>query len=88
MYGRATCVGSRVGGIQDLILDEKTGLLVPPADPAALAAALARVMSDPGLRARFGNAGRKHVIDNEMTKDGMVRRHRDLYLAGVSRAKP
>lgn len=80
MYGRATCVGSRVGGIQDLILDEKTGLLVPPADPAALAAALARVMADPGLRERFGNAGRKHVIDNAMTSEGMIRRHRELYL--------
>jgi glycosyltransferase involved in cell wall biosynthesis len=80
MYGRATCVGSRVGGIQDLILHEKTGLLVPPADPEALAAALDRVMGDPGLRERLGNAGRKHVTDNAMTKDGMIRRHRELYL--------
>ncbi len=80
MYGRATCVGSRVGGIQDLILDEKTGLLVPPADPAALAAALARVMADPDLRVSFGNAGRKHVTDNAMTSEGMIRRHRELYL--------
>lgn len=79
MYGRATCVGSRVGGIQDLILDEKTGLLVPPADPEALAASLDRVMGDPGLRERFGNVGREHVIASGMTISGMIRRHVDLY---------
>ncbi|MCW1923524.1 glycosyltransferase family 4 protein [Luteolibacter arcticus] len=80
LYGRAACVGSRVGGIPDLIIDEKTGLLVPPANPEALAAALDRVMSDPALRQRLGNAGRQHVIDHEMTRVGMVRKHRELYL--------
>ena len=79
MYGRATCVGSRVGGIQDLILDEKTGLLVPPADPEALAASLDRVMGDPALRERLGNAGRQHVIASGMTIGGMIRRHIDAY---------
>lgn len=82
MYGRAACVGSRVGGIQDLILDEKTGLLVPPADPEALAASLDRVMGDPGLRERLGNAGREHVIASGMTIGGMIRRHVDLYQRG------
>jgi glycosyltransferase involved in cell wall biosynthesis len=84
LYGRAACVGSRVGGIPDLILHEKTGLLVPPANPAALAASLRRVMSDAGLRERLGNAGRQHVIDNDMTREGMVRRHRNLYREQLS----
>lgn len=79
LYGRAACVGSRIGGIPDLILDEKTGLLVPPAAPEALATALARVMDDPALRMRLGQAGRDHVIANDMTRDGMIRRHRELY---------
>jgi glycosyltransferase involved in cell wall biosynthesis len=82
MYGRATCVGSRVGGIQDLILHEKTGLLVPPADPEALAVSLDRVMGDPGLRERLGNAGREHVIASGMTISGMIRHHVDLYENG------
>jgi glycosyltransferase involved in cell wall biosynthesis len=79
LYGRAACVGSRIGGIPDLILHERTGLLVPAADPAALADSLRKVMADSALRERLGNAGRQHVIENDMTREGMVRRHRDLY---------
>lgn len=79
LYGRAACVGSKIGGIPDLILHEKTGLLVPPADPEALAKALDRVMADPALRQKFGQAGRDHVLANDMTRVGMIRRHADLY---------
>ncbi|MEX1048181.1 MAG: glycosyltransferase family 4 protein [Akkermansiaceae bacterium] len=79
LYGRACCVGSRIGGIPDLILHEKTGLLVPPADTEALAASLDQVMGDSALRTRLGQAGRDHVIANDMTRDGMIRRHVDLY---------
>lgn len=81
LYGRAACVGSRIGGIPDLILHEKTGLLVPPADPEALAASLDRVMGDAGLRERLGSAGREHVIASGMTLEGMIQRHVALYLA-------
>jgi glycosyltransferase involved in cell wall biosynthesis len=79
LYGRAACVGSRIGGIPDLILHEKTGLLVPAADPEALSKALDRVMSDEELRMKFGRAGRDHVIANGMTEEGMIQRHRELY---------
>ena len=79
LYGRAACIGSRVGGIQDLILDENTGLLVPPADPPALAAGLRRLITDPALRQRLGAAGRQHVLDQGMTRSGMVERHAKLY---------
>jgi glycosyltransferase involved in cell wall biosynthesis len=84
LYGRAACVGSRIGGIPDLILHGKTGLLVPPADPEALAKALERVMSDPDLRQKFGQAGRDHVLANDMTREGMIRRHAQLYLDCIS----
>jgi len=47
-------VASRVGGIVDLVQDGQNGLLVPPQDPAALADALLRVLSDPDLAARLG----------------------------------
>jgi len=43
-------VASRVGGIVEVVEDGKTGLLVPPADPAGLAEALELLISDPGLR--------------------------------------
>jgi glycogen synthase len=43
-------VASRVGGIPTVVADGTTGLLVPPEDPDALAAAISRLITDPGLR--------------------------------------
>ncbi len=51
-------IASRVGGIPEVVADESTGLLVPPANSAALAAAITRLASDPALRRRLGTAGR------------------------------
>lgn len=50
-----TAVGAVAGG---LVRDGETGLVVPPNDPSALAAALGRLLDDPQLRARLGQAGR------------------------------
>ena len=58
--GRAV-VASDVGGLRDLVRDGETGLLVPPRDPAALRAALERLLADSSLRARLGAAAREHV---------------------------
>jgi glycosyltransferase involved in cell wall biosynthesis len=55
--GRAV-IGSRVGGIPDLVRDGENGLLVEPGDPEALAEALVRVLSDPELAARLGAEAR------------------------------
>jgi glycosyltransferase involved in cell wall biosynthesis len=54
-------VGSRAGGITDIIEDEASGLLVPPGDPAPLASALERLARDPALAARLGAAGERRV---------------------------
>jgi glycosyltransferase involved in cell wall biosynthesis len=54
-------VASRVGGLPELIDDGLTGLLVPPEDPPALAAALAGLAADPALRARMGQAARERA---------------------------
>jgi glycosyltransferase involved in cell wall biosynthesis len=51
------CVSSRIAAIPELIIDGETGLLVAPDDPAALAGALARLITDPELRHRLGHAG-------------------------------
>ena len=51
-------VATRVGGIPEVVVDGETGLLVPKEDPAALAAALDRLVADPALRARLGQAAR------------------------------
>jgi glycosyltransferase involved in cell wall biosynthesis len=51
-------VASRIGGLADIVKDEITGIAVPPGDPVALAAALQRLIDDPELAARLGQAGR------------------------------
>ncbi len=55
-------VASRVGGIPEIVDDGRTGLLVPPHEPSALAEALGRLWSDPELRRRLGDAGRTDVV--------------------------
>lgn len=55
-------VSTNVGGPAETVLDGQTGLLVPPRDPEALAAAVWRLLIDPDLRARMGAAGRAHVL--------------------------
>ena len=54
-------VASAVGGILEVVVDGETGLLVPPARPEALAAALTRVLDNPPLGRAMGRAGRQRV---------------------------
>lgn len=54
-------VASAISGIPELIQHDVTGLLVPPADPEALAAAIRRLLADRDLAQRLGAAGRRHV---------------------------
>ena len=58
--GRAV-IATRVGGTPELVVDEKTGLLVERADPPELARALERLLGDAGLRAALGAAARRHA---------------------------
>ncbi len=55
------CVATRLSGIPELIEHAKTGLLAPPGDPPALAAALERLISDPRLRRQLGQDGERLV---------------------------
>lgn len=71
-------VGTRVGGLPELIREGDTGLLVPPQTPAALADAIKRLLADPNLRQRMGDAGRKRV-EMEFSADVMVERFLDLF---------
>jgi glycosyltransferase involved in cell wall biosynthesis len=54
-------VGARSGGIVDMVEDGVSGLLVPPADPVALAAALSELIDDPVHAARLGLGGLTRV---------------------------
>ncbi len=55
-------VAPAVGGPLDLVEPGVTGYLVPPGDPAALAAAAARLVADPAMRAAQGRAARQRVL--------------------------
>jgi alpha-maltose-1-phosphate synthase len=61
MACQTAVVASAVGGIVEVVEDGKTGLLVPPARPDALAEALNRVLANPGLAREMGQAGRRRV---------------------------
>lgn len=54
-------VGSSVGGIKHTVVAGKTGFLVPPKDPDALAAKLAVLLADQALRQQYGQAAIQHV---------------------------
>jgi len=55
-------VGTAVGGLLDTVIDGHTGMLVPPKDPAALAAAVRDLLSDNGRRRRFEAAARLRAL--------------------------
>ena len=65
-------VGTKVGGIPDIVEHNKNGLLVPPGNEIALASAIIRLADSQELRTSMGLAGRKRVKENfsikEMTK--------------------
>jgi glycosyltransferase involved in cell wall biosynthesis len=60
-HGRPV-VGSRVGGLAELIVDGETGILVPPRRPDLLRKALQRLLDQPELRRKMGAAGRDRII--------------------------
>ncbi len=57
-------VGTRVGGVAEMLQEGVTGLLVPAHDPAAMRAALRQLIDDPDLRRRMGQAGLAAVRDS------------------------
>jgi glycosyltransferase involved in cell wall biosynthesis len=76
-------VASAVGGVPEIVGD--AGLLVPPEDPDALAAAIDRLLADGPLRCRLGTAGRDRV--RERFDIAQLRRaHLELYARELERA--
>jgi len=61
MASRLAVVSTRLAGIPELVVDGRTGTLVPPGDSSALSHALEQLLRDPELRLRFGHAGRARI---------------------------
>jgi glycosyltransferase involved in cell wall biosynthesis len=78
MHHGVPVVGSRIGGIPDIVVDGESGLLVPPGDAEALAGAIRALARDPVLAARLGEGGRER-LRTHFSWDAIIRRWEDLY---------
>lgn len=81
LAARCPVVASDVGGIPELVLHERTGLLIPPRDADALAAGLERLLRHPELGRRYAEEGRRHVIARfsvDTMVDGNLAVYRDV----------
>ncbi len=57
-------IGTRAGGVEELIVDGVSGALVPPGDPEALAAAMQGVMESPDLARTLAQGGRARIVSD------------------------
>ena len=71
-------IASRVGGLPEAVEDGETGILVPPGDAAALAAAIGRLTADRTLARRLGDHGAARVRER-FTMAGMANATQALY---------
>jgi glycosyltransferase involved in cell wall biosynthesis len=78
------CVTTAVGGIPEIAEHDRTALVVPPRDAAALAAAIERLAGNEGLRQELGQAARKHCVEG-YSYERMIERMEAIYrnVAGV-----
>jgi glycosyltransferase involved in cell wall biosynthesis len=81
LYYGCVGVGSRIGGIPELIEHERNGLLVQPGDVSGLRDALQRLMGSQELRARFRARTRPSIIEKGMTAPAMIRNYLQIYEA-------
>jgi len=78
MMQRLPVVATRVVAIPEIVVDEDSGLLVPPADPQALANALFRLECSPALRDRLAQRGRERAA-GQFSVDAMVAKTEAIY---------
>jgi len=71
-------VGTAVGGVPEVIAEGETGLVVPPGDPQALAAAVGSLLADPERAVAMGERGRQRVAAN-FDVELMIERTKGVY---------
>jgi len=79
-------VASAVGGVPEIVVDGDTGWLVPPADPEALARAMAAVMADPGAAQAIGARARA-CAEATMRFDHRMTQTLETYRIALARAQ-
>lgn len=87
MAARRPVVASRVGGLGEAVADGRTGLLVTPEDPAALADALESLLRDADLRRRLGEAGPARIAEGFLAEQ-MAGAYEALYCTILSGGPP
>lgn len=80
-------VATRVSAIPEVVVENETGLLVPPSDASALSQAMTALAGDPELRARLGRAGRARVRER-FGLDRMIEETLAVYAEVLSRRPP
>jgi len=84
MSHRVPVIASAIGGITDIVEDGVSGLLVPPGDGTALAAALERLARAPDLSVSLGDAGYRRLHER-FSWDAITRRWLEVYAAAARR---
>lgn len=79
-------VASDIPGIDEVVVNGETGLLVPPADPGALANAIGRLLDDPELARRLGQSARRRM-EAVFTLDAMAEAAEQVYRGVIERYK-
>jgi len=85
---KLACIATRISAIPELIEDGRTGLLVPPTDPAALAKALAELIASPSRRQNLGEAGEERVRTTFTLDAGIDRLAAKFGLSSLACASP
>ena len=86
MAAKRPVVATRVGGVIDIVEDGRTGILVEPRDPVAMADAILRLASDPAGCERMGELGRASVI-TRFSVDRLAQDVHSTYLAQLTRKR-
>lgn len=86
-YGCA-CIGTRAGGIPELLANGSAGLLVPPDDPPALATALETLIQNSETRFALARAGRSSILTRQMNAQVMADFHAALYRQTLHASRP
>jgi glycosyltransferase involved in cell wall biosynthesis len=86
MAAARAVVATSVGGVPDVVEHERSGLLVPPRDPPALADAIVRLARDPQLRQAMGAAGRERARE-QYSHTRLVDDIERIYVTGLERKR-